>query len=154
MGLRQRLFGFRWSLYIVHDGGLVYALHEKSVIRIAGYVMGFYANGGRPAPPWSLHLNSNHKHRSFELRPDHFTADGQNVTRQLLADIEAIDPGYRVKGGEPVFADMRTRKRIPLAERPDYSDMAAVLRRASEPKPRTFYSTMREVFHGEKASGV
>lgn len=94
MGLFNKLFGFRWSLYIVRDGNqIAYAMHENSVIRILGYVMDYFANGEVPVQPWSLHLNFNHKHQSFELRPEHFTPDGENLTNALIQQIQSIDPG-------------------------------------------------------------
>ncbi|MBI4001266.1 MAG: hypothetical protein HY348_05730 [Nitrospira defluvii] len=106
MGLLNNLPGFRWSLYIVRNGNqLAYAMHEHSVIRMAGYVMGYFADGGRPVEPWSLYLNFNPKHQTIKLGPEHFTPDGENITPALLREIESIDPGWKVKGAEPVFEE-------------------------------------------------
>jgi len=109
VGLLNKWLGFRWSLYIAQNGNqLAYAMHENSVMRIVGYVMGCFADGAQPVPPWSLYLNFNHTHRTIQLRPEHFTLNGDNVTNRLIADIEAIDPGWKVKGAEPVFEERAT----------------------------------------------
>ena len=146
-GLLSLLFGFRWSLYVVRNGNeLVYALHENSVIRIVGYVMGLFAGGAAPRPPWSLHLNFNRKNKSFELRPHHFSTSGDQLTTALMEEIQRIDPKYRVKGGEPVFVDAKTRKQLRLLEDVDYSDLQGMIDRLGEPRQPTFYSVMREIF--------
>ncbi len=117
MGFLNKLFGFRWSLYVVQNGNkLAFAMHEHSVMRMLGYVMGYFADGGRPVEPWSLHLNFNHKHQTIKLGPEHFTLDGENVTHVLIQQIESIDPGWKVKGAEPVFEEAATTKRIKISE--------------------------------------
>jgi hypothetical protein len=127
-------------------------MHENSVIRIVGYVMGYFANGARPAHPWSLHLNFNKSHKSFELIPEHFTPDGQNISRRLLDQIQAVDPGWKVPGGEPVFIDARTKRQIKISESIDYSDIQGVLDRLhdEQPKEPTFYDIMDQVFGRER----
>jgi len=110
MGLLNKFLGFRWSLYVVKNGNqLAYAMHEHSALRMVGYVMGYFADGGKPVEPWSLLLNFNHKHQTIALRPEHFTRDGENVTSVLIQEIEAVDPGWEVKGGEPVFEEAATK---------------------------------------------
>lgn len=148
MGLLSKLFGFRWSLYIVRDGkSLAYAMHENSVVRLAGYVMGYFAGGSQPVSPWSLYLNFNQTHKTILLQPRHFTADGENVTPALIAEVEAIDPGWRVKGVEPVFEEAATKKRIKISEHsPGNIDIEAIMRNLDKPREVTFYSVMDEVF--------
>lgn len=148
MGLFNKLFGFRWSLYIVQDRNhLAYAMHENSVLRILGYVMGYFANGGRPVEPWSLCLNCNRNHRTIELGVEHFTPDGENVTPTLMQQIESIDPGWKVKGAEPVFEDAATKKRIKISEyTPGHIDIQVMLDEINQPRAVTFYSVMDEVF--------
>lgn len=148
MGLLNRLFGFRWSLYIVRDGTkLAYAMHENSVARLAGYAMAYFAGGARPVPPWSLYLNFNRAHKTILLEPHHFTSDGENVTQALIAEIEAIDPGWKVKGAEPIFEEAATKKRLKLSEHPTGRiDVEAMLRNLDKPREITFYSVMDEVF--------
>lgn len=52
MAFLSRLFGYRWSLYIVIDGNkLCYAVHENAVVRILGYVIGRFHEYGDPVPP-------------------------------------------------------------------------------------------------------
>lgn len=115
MGFLNKLLGFRWSLYIVQNGNQVaYVMHEHSVLRMVGYVMGYFADGGRPIAPWSLHLNFNQKHQTIDLESKHFTSDGEDVTPVLIRQIESIDPGWKVKGGEPVFEEAATKKRLKL----------------------------------------
>jgi hypothetical protein len=148
VGLLNRLFGYRWSLYLVRDGRQVaYAMHEHSVIGMVGYVMGYFADGGKPVSPWCLVLNFNHSHRTITLRPEHFTHDGKNLTPALLTEIEAIDPGWRVKGAEPIFEEAATKKRLKISDHiPGRVDIQAMLDAIDKPREPTFYSVMGEVF--------
>ncbi|PVE42292.1 hypothetical protein [Limnohabitans planktonicus] len=148
MGFLNKLFGFRWSLYLVQNGNhLAYAMHEHSVMRMLGYVMGYFADGGRPVEPWSLYLNFNHKHQTIKLGPEHFTPDGENLTSALIQQIESIDPGWKVKGTEPVFEEAATKKRIKITEyAPGHIDIQAMLDNIDKPRELTFYSVMDEVF--------
>ena len=148
MGIFNKLFGFRWSLYIVqNENQLAYAMHEHSVMRIAGYVMGYFADGGKPVSPWSLYLNFNQKHTSFKLLPEHFTPDGENITAILIQQIESIDPDWQVKGSEPVFEEAATKKRIKISEHTSGKiDIQAMLEKLNKPREITFYSIMYEVF--------
>ena len=148
MGFLNKIFGFRWSLYIVREPGqLVYAMHENSAIRIAGYVMDYFQGGATPKPPWSLYLNFNHKQRAFRLEPSHFTADGENLTAELLGRIQALDPGWQVKGGEPVFEEAATKKQLPITEHKRGTiDIEAMIRNAGKPRETTFFSVMDQVF--------
>jgi len=151
MGLLNKLLGFRWSLYIVqNEKELIYAMHCHSVLKIVGYVMGFFADGGRPVEPWSLYLNFNHTHQNIKLGPDHFTADGEHVTQTLIRQIEFIDPGWQVGGDEPIFEEAATRKSLKISAHTTggYIDVHAMFDSISNNKPRevTFFSVMRDVF--------
>jgi len=148
VGLLNKLFGFRWSLYIVQDGNkLAYAMHENSVVRMLGYVMGYYSNGGRPVEPWSLHLNFNHKQKSIELGPEHFSSTGENVTPELIRQISAIDSGWKVKGNEPVFEDAVTKKKLKISNRGSGEiDLQAMIDNVGSAKEPTFHSVMGQVF--------
>lgn len=148
MGFLNKLFGFRWSLYIVRDGNqLAYAMHEHSVVRMLGYVMSYFTNGGRPVEPWSLHLNFNRDHQTIELKPEYFSGNGENIATSLIQLIESIDPGWEVKGAEPVFEESATKKRIKISEhRAGEIDIQTMLDNFNKPKEQTFYSVMDEVF--------
>jgi len=148
MGILNKMFGFRWSLYFVqNENQMAYAMHEHSVMRMLGYVMGYFADGGRPVEPWSLHLNFNHKHQTIKLGPEHFTPDGKNVTPALIQQIESIDPDWKVKGAEPVFEEAATKKRIKISEHtPGHIDIQAMFDNIDKPRELTFYSVMDEVF--------
>jgi hypothetical protein len=148
MGFFNKLLGFRWSLYIVRDGNqLVYAMHEHSVFGMIGYVMSCFANGGKPVEPWDLYLNFNHKHQLIKLGPEHFSSDGKQVTPLLIQQIESIDPGWRVKGGEPVFEDAVTKKRIKITDHvPGKFDLQAMLDNIDKTPEPTFFSILDEVF--------
>jgi hypothetical protein len=148
MGFFNKLFGFRWSLYIVQNGNqLAYAMHENSVVRMLGYLMRYFADGGKPIEPWSLHLNFNQKHETIKLGPEHFTLDGKNLTPVLLRQIESIDPGYQVKSAEPVFEEAATKKRIKISEsKPGHIDIKEMLDNINKPREITFYTVMNEVF--------
>lgn len=73
--------------------------------------MGYYEDGKAPVDPWSLHLNFNKKHEAIKLKAEHFTSDG-GLTSSLIQQISAIDPGWKVKGGEPVFEEAATKKKL------------------------------------------
>ena len=109
--------------------------------------MGHFEDGGKPIEPWSLLLNFNHKHQTIALRPEHFTPDGQNVTSVLIQEIEAVDPGWNVKGGEPVFEEAATKKRIKLSEQtPGAIDIQGMLDNIGKPRELTFFSVMDDIF--------
>lgn len=148
MSFFNKLFGFRWSLYIVKNGSqLAYALHEHSVMRMLGYVMGYFADGGKPVEPWSLYLNFNHKHQKIKLGSEHFTPNGENVTPTLVQQIESIDPGWQVKGAEPVFEEAATKKRIKISQHTSgHIDTQEMFDKIDRPRELTFYSVMDEVF--------
>ena len=148
MGILNKLFGFRWSLYVVRHGNqIAYALHENSPMRMAGYVMGHFAQGAVPTDPWSLVLNFNPKHQTLTLKSEHFTSDGNGVTRLLVEEIEAIDPQWDTKGGEPVFEEAATKRRLKISEyTPGKIDLQAMLDNINEPKEPTLFSVLDEVF--------
>lgn len=147
MGLFNKLFGFRWSLYLVrNENELIYAMHENSVMRNVGYCMPYYIDGKNPVSPWGLHLNFNKNNTSFKLQSEHITPDGENITDSLIKKIETIDPGYRVKGGEPVFINAHTKKQLEIFHKTDYSNLQKEIDNAGKPEEPTFYSIMDEVF--------
>ncbi|TKB88901.1 MAG: hypothetical protein E8D40_15075 [Nitrospira sp.] len=149
MGLLNRLFGFRWSLYVVHNGGLAFAMHEHSVMSTVGYVMSYFAAGKEPVAPWELYLNFNHKHQTIKLTPAHFTVDGENVTPLLIQQIEAIDPGWKIRGGEPVFEEAATKKKLKISDAPrswSTADLQAMMDNLDKPRELTFFSVMDMVF--------
>jgi hypothetical protein len=151
MGFLNKLLGFRWSLYVVQNGNqLMYAMHEDSVMPMLGYVMGYFARNGRPAEPWSLYLNFNHKHQMIQLGPEHFTADGTNITPTLMRQIESIDSGWRVKAAEPIFEEAATKKRIKINEYEPglnaHDLVHAIFNANGKPRELTFFSVMDEVF--------
>ena len=148
MGMWNKLLGFRWSLYVVqHDNQLAYAMHENSVLRMVGYVMHYFADGGRPVDPWSLYLNFNHKHKTIKLQPEHFTSNGENITKLLIQQIEAMDPGWQVKGGEPIFEEAATKRRLKITEHElGKIDLQKMMDSINKPREVTFYSVMDGVF--------
>jgi hypothetical protein len=148
MGLLNKFLGFRWSLYIVmNENQLVFAMHEDSVITMVEYVMGYFADGGKPVEPWSLYLNFNHKHQTIKLGPEHFTSDGENVTPALIRQIESIDPGWQVKGGEPIFIEALTKKHLKITEyKPQHIDIQTMFGNINKPRELTFYTVMDGVF--------
>jgi len=154
MSFFSKLFGYRWSLYIVkNEKDLAYMMHENSVIGMVGYVMSYFANGAEPVPPWSLHLNFNHKNESFELRSEHFAPDGENVTSLLIQQIEAIDPDWKVRGREPVFMEAYTKKRLKIGGDLDFSNLEATqeylndaFKEVDGHDELTFFSIMDQIF--------
>jgi hypothetical protein len=149
MGFLNKIFGYRWSLYIVQNQReLVYAMHENDVFRIVGYVMLSFADGAKPVAPWSLHLNFNKKQKSFELKPEHFTPDGNNVTRLLKQEIEAIDPGWDVPGHEPIFVEVASKISLPITSVSSATEfnLEDYMKKMAAPEQVTFSSVMRIVF--------
>lgn len=136
--------GFRWSLYVVHEGGLMFAMHEHSVLRIAAYVMGYFAGGKTPVSPWELYLNFNARHQTTKLATAHFTPDGARFSRQLIQEIEAIDPGYKVGPGEPVFEEAATGKQLPVLGASN--DLQYEIDNWDKPQELTFFRVMDRVF--------
>lgn len=122
-------------------------MHEHSVMRMVGYVMGYFAGGGRPVEPWSLYLNFKPKQQTIKLGPEHFSHDGENVTPALIREIESIDPGWKVKGGEPIFEEAATKKRIKITEYvPGQIDIQTMFANIDKPREQTFYRVMDEIF--------
>ena len=148
MSIQSALASFRWSLYVVkNDKDIAYAMHENSVLRIVGYTMSYFANGASPVAPWSLYLNFNKEHKALKLQHGHFTSDGEDITDKLRLEIESIDPGWRVKGGEPVFEEAATRNRLNISEHaPGKLDIAQMLMNVDKSSEVTFFSLMNEVF--------
>jgi hypothetical protein len=152
MGLFNRLFGFRWSLYVVkNDNQLLYAMHANSVMGMVGYVMTSFRDGQEPVEPWSLFLNFNHKHKLIKLAPHHFKDNGDNVSARLISEIEAIDKNWRVKYQEPVFEDALTKMRLKISSSNGAIDMNALFEQAKaelsgKPKDVTFFSVLDKVF--------
>lgn len=148
MGFLNRLFGFRWSLYVVQNGNqLIYAMHENSVMRMIGYVEGYFSGGKSPVDPWSLFINFNHKHKAIKLGPEHFTPDGEDITPLLIQQIESIDPGWKVKGNEPIFEEVATKKRLKIMEHDvGQVDLHAMFDDVDKPRELTFFRVMDQVF--------
>jgi hypothetical protein len=108
--------------------------------------MSYFKDGAVPMVPWSLHLNFNKEHKSFLLRPEHFSPDGENVTKVLIDEIESIDPKWQVPGGEPVFIEVATKKQLKIRRKIDYSNLQNEIDNWGEPREPTFFSIMDKVF--------
>ena len=122
-------------------------MHENSVIRMVGYLMGYYAGGKKPVEPWNLYLNFNRNHQTIKIVPEHFSPDGEKFTPALINQIESIDPGWKVKGKEPVFLNAATKKRIKISNYDlDNIDAKSMLDSFNKPHEETFYSVMDNVF--------
>ncbi len=132
---------------IRNEKELIYAMHEHSVSQIIGYVMRYFENSGKPVPPWSVYLNFNKNHKRIKLGPEHFSPDGKNISQMLINQIESIDPGWKVRGSEPVFEEVATRKRLKIGSRElGRIDLQKKLDDLNKPKEVTFFSVMRQVF--------
>jgi hypothetical protein len=135
---------YRWSLFVVHGGADVrYPMHENSAMRMVGYVMGRFADGAEPMPPWSLVLNCNLSNAAITLASAHFSKDGENVTRRLMENIKAVDPGYEVAGAPPVVIDQSTGKQVPLGV-----DLLATLE--ARDKNETTFSDIMDMVFGQR----
>lgn len=110
-----------------------------------------YAKGARPKPPWHLFLVFNKGHKTFELLPEHFTPDGENLSESLIATIKGIDPGYQVGSGgeltgrrEPLAIDVATKEKLKIW--PDRLSVMDMMRNVGKPRERTFSDVLDEVF--------
>lgn len=114
MGLLNQLFGYPWSLYVVKDGYLRYAMHGHSPLGILGFVCDRFSGGQAPQAPWTLHMNFNKKHRAFELTNAHFGAHG-DPTELLFAQLSSIDPRFAKRPySEPDFVIAGTTTSLPI----------------------------------------
>ncbi len=152
------LKGFRWSLYFVHKtDGLRYALHENSVYRLLGYVLGQLESGKHIGSDWELYINFNWEHKAIKLEERYFLKE--SFSAELQEKISGVDPEWMVRGGEPVFVDTRTNKKLPLGWAIDATYQSSEERMKSTFKMldregdegRTLGSVMREVL-GEKGT--
>ena len=151
MSFFRRLFGPRWTLTFLNGERPAYALHENSVVRMTGYVMGYYRDGVEPRVPWVLRLTFNRRNEFFDLNPKHFTADGGDLTPDFIAQIRKIDPDFQVGGKEPRFEELPSRRNIPfknsttITENNLRSSIEAALSGLHDSSP-TFYSVMDTIF--------
>lgn len=94
-------------------------------------------------------MNFNRKHKAFKLESQHFTEDGENVTDSLIQRINAIDPGWMVKGAKPVFMDAETKEEFPISSQHitfNKIDIQAMIDSAGKPPELTFYRIMDGIF--------
>ncbi len=171
MNFMNKIFGYRWSLYIVKNGKeLVYALHDNDWFRIIISIHKYFEKGLKPVHPWSLHLNFNKKHKNFILLPEHFTSEDNNYYTDLfIQELNKIDPKWKTSGRnskvEPIFVEAATKKEIKISHVPTggfssligadgdtskfYEHMDALMNQKD--KEPTFYDIMDDVF-GKPAS--
>jgi len=116
MGFLNKLFGYRWSLYVIrNENELIYAMHEHSVIELIEWVLfGYFEKGLSPVEPWSLYLNFNKKHQRIKLGLQYF--NGRKINNELINQIQSIDPGWDIKRGEPVFMEAATKKTLKISD--------------------------------------
>jgi len=109
----HKLFGYRWSLYIcINDKEMKYKMHNDSLLRMIGYIMNYFIKFGNPKTPWSIWLNFNKTNTSFELKREHFTDDGDSVSKLFVKIVKSIDPDYIRTGSEPIVIDVNTKRKI------------------------------------------
>ena len=148
MQLLRWLFGYRWSLDLVKDEQKVmYRMKCDCPVTIAGFAMGYFASGARPAPPWTLYLRFHRGRNAIRLENPHFTQNGQDVTPVLVKAIEAIDPLWTKHVSEPVFEEMATKKRLKITEYPPGQlDLQAMYDSIGKPREANFYDIMDTAF--------
>lgn len=152
MGILNRLFGFRWSLYIVRNGNeLVYVMHENSVSELLDYVIvSGFGEGLSPVAPWGLIINFNKNNKNIKLSPEHFHKN--NPSPSLIQRIELIDPKWVVKPGNAVFMEASTKKVLNIRNNDPNEDTSAYLERQMDmltnniEAPPDFYSVIHKVF--------
>ena len=124
MGLLNKFFGYRWSLYVLKNDELHYAMHNDSVIRIIGYIMGYFERNGNPKPPWTLRLNFNKDHNSIILNKNSFNENYDFPSKELMDQIKNIDPNFKVSGGEfKCINVINDKTEMPLSSTSGQSDI-------------------------------
>jgi hypothetical protein len=108
---------YNCSLFLKKDGKTLYAMHENSPIKLAWQCTGYFKEGVHQDPAWKILLNFNTKNKSIELGKQHFKDHGQSVSNLLMNEMMAIDSEIMLsRGGEPVFEDVLTKKRLKVNE--------------------------------------
>ena len=74
---------------------------------------------------------------------EHFTQDGYESSL-LLKQIESIDSGWKVKGSEPVFEEVSTKKRLEIGG--GSINIHEMLKNEGKPSEVTFFTVIRQVF--------
>jgi len=134
------MFGSRWSVYFMEGSTPRFVLHEDSVVRMLGYLMGSYCRHGSPKPPWELFLDFGGQRLRIER--GHFSPDGEDLSRELIQALRAVDPNFdRIKGDDPDFVDLKTRRRLPLTRKSTIE--AFPITQQSE---RTLFDVLSDVF--------
>jgi len=149
--IKKTIGPVRWSLYIVRNNkDIIYMMKDNSVPSIVGYLMGQYANGGKPVPPWSLHLRNNGGNKeTFQLLPEHFTEDGETISNLLKEKLSSIDEKWLIFEPNSVFIEYKTKKKLKIMNETDYHNLQQEIDNMNKPKDPTFFDILRMVF-GEK----
>lgn len=89
--LLNKLFGFRWSLYVLRNKKeLGFALHSQNVGDLLGYIGNWFENYGEPKNNFSFALNFNKTSKTIQLEQKYFKENG-NPTNELWKLVLNID---------------------------------------------------------------
>lgn len=158
MGLLNKLFGARWSLYVCkYDKQLEYVMHGNCALGILSDLVPYYESGKTPVYPWSLYMNFNKKNQSFKIEQSHFKSSSSYsmnmFSNELINMIESMDPGNCNNFSDPiVFINAKTKEQIEIhgSSEFNHNEFLAnieLARRGIElPKKITFHTIMGEIF--------
>ena len=161
MGLRdflvKRIPPARWGLFIVKNNkDALYVMKDNSPFGLIGFVMNKYAYGGEPVPPWSLHLHSYNpkKKKTFQLLPEHFSEDGEEITELLKEKIYSLDDRCLDFDSHPVFMEYQSKKKLKIQRKTDYLNLQDEIDNINKPKQATFFDILDMVFGKEVEDNI
>lgn len=121
-------------------------MDDNSVIKAVSYFLPYFQKNTHPKAPWSIHLNFNWKHVSFELLETHVNEAGF-PSSELFRKIETIDPGWMVSSrGEPRLLDLKTKRPLKTLSVDMFASIEERMQALENPREPTFFSVMDEVF--------
>ena len=141
----------RFRIYAVFKNETRYVMKANSPLRMAGYVMGRFKNNGKPVNGWKLFLGSAATKKYFELGNEHFTIDGEGVTKKLLDELDEMDSRWKyVEGDELEFENVKTNKKLKTSSY-DLKNLnfEEMMRTVNQPKEEDLWTVLDEIF-GEK----
>ncbi|WKZ71131.1 MAG: hypothetical protein QY331_07685 [Melioribacteraceae bacterium] len=93
----SKLFGFRWSLYVLRNKKeLGFVMHSQNVGDLVGYIGSWFEKKGEPHNNYSLALNFNKTNEVIHLSQHHFKEDGF-PTNELWNKLNSIDKKWKGK---------------------------------------------------------
>ena len=114
--IMNKLFGYRWSLYISDNNRVIhYAAHSDNVYTLLFAVAELFLDSGNPKEPWKIYINYNKKQKEILLDKELFTKDGfHGISRELIDKIRLLDNNFekRLPDEKPIFIDLINNREV------------------------------------------